>query len=69
MKKAKRLLAVVLSALMTSTLIASCGESGGTDTSGGKTGGGDSGKTVEIRLLSGWTTSGEDVSPDSVRCV
>jgi raffinose/stachyose/melibiose transport system substrate-binding protein len=66
MKKAKRLLAVVLSALMTSTLIASCGESGGTDTSGGKTGGGDSGKTVEIRLLSGWTTSGEDVSPDSV---
>ncbi len=57
MKRAKRLLAVVFAALMTSTLIASCGEKRSrADTSGGKTGGGDSGKTVEIRLLSGWTT-------------
>lgn len=65
MKRAKRLLAVVFAALMTSTLIASCGKNDQGNTSGGKADGG-SGKTVEIRLLSGWTTAGEDVSPDSV---
>lgn len=40
MKRAKRLLAVVFAALMTSTLIASCGKNDQGNTSGGKTDGG-----------------------------
>lgn len=63
MKKTKRLLAVVLAGLMTSTMLASC--TGGKDNNNSGKTDGDSGKPVEIRLLSGWTTSGENVSPDS----
>lgn len=56
MKKKNRVLSLGLAAVMLGTLAAGCGNTGGSGNKG----------DVQVRLLSGWTSAGEDVNPDSL---